>query len=90
MPALQQFRHEAVESELQSLKIRAVDETKHLQLAESLADSLCKLPATSRRCWIIGVRQQIHAIFWQVSPCRGRHGYARAIQSQFRNNPGRG
>jgi site-specific DNA recombinase len=57
MPALQK-QTQAVESELQSLKMAAVDETKYLQLAESLAGFRSKLRLRAE-VLDIGVRQQI-------------------------------
>jgi site-specific DNA recombinase len=57
MPALQK-QTQAVESELQSLKMAAVDETKYLQLAESLAGFRSKLRLRAD-VLDIGVRQQI-------------------------------
>ena len=57
MPALQK-QTQAVESELQSLKMAAVDETKYLQLAESLAGFRSKLRLRAE-VLDIAVRQQI-------------------------------
>jgi site-specific DNA recombinase len=57
MPALQK-QTQAVESELQSLKMAAVDETKYLQLSESLAGFRSKLRLRAEAL-DIGVRQQI-------------------------------
>jgi len=57
MPALQK-QTQAVESELQSLKMAAVDETKYLQLAESLAGFRSKLRVRAEAL-DIAVRQQI-------------------------------
>jgi site-specific DNA recombinase len=57
MPALQK-QTQTVESELQSLKMAAVDETKYLQLAESLAGFRSKLRLRAD-ILDIGVRQQI-------------------------------
>jgi site-specific DNA recombinase len=57
MPALQK-QTQAVESELQSLKMAAVDETKYLQLAENLAGFSSKLRQRAE-VLDIGVRQQI-------------------------------
>ena len=59
MPALQkQKQTQAVESELQSLKMAAVDEAKYLQLAESLAGFRSKLRVRAEAL-DIAVRQQI-------------------------------
>jgi site-specific DNA recombinase len=57
MPALQK-QTQALESELQSLKMAAVDETKYLQLAESLTGFRSKLRLRAE-VLDIGVRQQI-------------------------------
>jgi site-specific DNA recombinase len=57
MPALQK-QTQAVESELQSLKMAAVDEAKYLQLAESLAGFRSKLRVRAESL-DIAVRQQI-------------------------------
>ena len=57
MPALQK-QTQAVESELQSLKMAAVDEAKYLQLAESLAGFRNKLRVRAEAL-DIAVRQQI-------------------------------
>ena len=57
MPALQKQTH-TVESELQSLKMAAVDEAKYLQLAESLAGFRRKLRVRAEAL-DIAVRQQI-------------------------------
>jgi site-specific DNA recombinase len=57
MPALQK-QTQAVESELQSLKMAAVDEAKYLQLAESLAGFRSKLRVRAEALDIT-VRQQI-------------------------------
>jgi len=57
MPALQKQTH-AVESELQSLKMAAMDEGKYLQLAESLAGFRSKLRVRAEAL-DIAVRQQI-------------------------------
>jgi site-specific DNA recombinase len=57
MPALQK-QTQAVESELQSLKMAAVDEAKYLQLAESLAGFRSKLRVQAE-VLDIAVRQQI-------------------------------
>src|SRR5471030_3031240 len=57
MPALQK-QTQAVESELQSLKMAAVDEAKYLQLAESLAGFRSKLRVRAE-VLDIAVRQQI-------------------------------
>ena len=57
MPLLQK-QTQAVESELQSLKMAAVDEAKYLQLAESLAGFLSKLRVRADAL-DIAVRQQI-------------------------------
>ena len=57
MPALQK-QTQAVESELQSLKMAAVDETKYLQLAESLAGFRSKLRLRAEVLDMV-VRQQI-------------------------------
>ena len=57
MPALQK-QTQAVESELQSLKMAAVDEAKYLQLAESLAGFRSKLRIRAE-VLDIAVRQQI-------------------------------
>ena len=57
MPALQK-QTQAVESELQSLKMAAVDEAKYLQLAESLAGFRSKLRVRAQALDIT-VRQQI-------------------------------
>jgi site-specific DNA recombinase len=57
MPALQK-QTQAVESELQSLKMAAVDEAKYLQLAESLAGFRSKLRVRAEAL-DIAVRQQI-------------------------------
>jgi site-specific DNA recombinase len=57
MPSLQK-QTQAVESELQSLKMAAVDEAKYLQLAESLAGSRSKLRVRAE-VLDIAVRQQI-------------------------------
>jgi site-specific DNA recombinase len=57
MPALQK-QTQAVESELQSLKMAAVDEAKYLQLAESLAGFRSKLRVRAD-VLDIAVRQQI-------------------------------
>jgi len=57
MPALQK-QTQAVESELQSLKMAAVDEAKYLQLAESLAGFRSKLRVRAEALDIV-VRQQI-------------------------------
>jgi site-specific DNA recombinase len=57
MPALQK-QAQAVESELQSLKMAAVDEAKYLQLAESLAGFRSKLRVRAEAL-DIAVRQQI-------------------------------
>ena len=53
-----QKQTQAVESELQSLKMAAVDETKYLQLAESLAGFRSKLRVRAEAL-DIAVRQQI-------------------------------
>jgi hypothetical protein len=57
MPALQK-QTQAVESELQSLKMAAVDQAKYLQLAESLAGFRSKLRVRAEAL-DIAVRQQI-------------------------------
>jgi site-specific DNA recombinase len=57
MPSLQK-QTQAVESELQSLKMAAVDEAKYLQLAESLAGFRSKLRVRAEALDIV-VRQQI-------------------------------
>src|SRR5260370_19948247 len=57
MPSLQK-QTQAVESELQSLKMAAVDEAKYLQLAESLAGFRSKLRVRAE-VLDIAVRQQI-------------------------------
>ena len=57
MPALQK-QTQAVESELQSLKMAALDEAKYLQLAESLAGFRSKLRVRAAAL-DIAVRQQI-------------------------------
>ena len=57
MPALQK-QTQAVESELQSLKMAAVDEAKNLQLAQSLAGFRSKLRVRAEAL-DIAVRQQI-------------------------------
>src|SRR5450759_4754125 len=57
MPSLQK-QTQAVESELQSLKMAAVDEAKYLQLAESLAGFRSKLRVRAEAMDIV-VRQQI-------------------------------
>jgi site-specific DNA recombinase len=57
MPALQK-QTQTVESELQSLKMAAVDEAKYLQLAESLAGFRSKLRVRAEML-DIAVRQQI-------------------------------
>src|SRR5438094_8069033 len=57
MPPLQK-QTQAVESELQSLKMAAVDEAKYLQLAESLAGFRSKLRVRADAL-DIAVRQQI-------------------------------
>jgi site-specific DNA recombinase len=57
IPALQK-QTQAVESELQSLKMAAVDEAKYLQLAESLAGFRSKLRVRAEAV-DIAVRQQI-------------------------------
>ena len=57
MPALQK-QTQAVEAELQSLKMAAVDEAKYLQLAESLAGFRSKLRVRAE-VLDIAVRQQI-------------------------------
>ncbi len=57
MPTLQK-QTQAVESELQSLKMAAVDEAKYLQLAESLAGFRSKLRVRAE-VLDIAVRQQI-------------------------------
>src|SRR5207248_10375297 len=57
MPALQK-QTQAVESELQSLKMAAVDEAKYLQVAESLAGFRSKLRVRAEALDIV-VRQQI-------------------------------
>jgi site-specific DNA recombinase len=57
MPALQK-QTQAVESELQSLKMAAVDEAKYLQLAETLAGFRAKLRVRAE-VLDIAVRQQI-------------------------------
>jgi len=57
MPSLQK-QAQAVESELQSLKMAAVDEAKYLQLAESLAGFRSKLRVRAEALDIV-VRQQI-------------------------------
>src|SRR2546430_3190105 len=57
MPALQK-QTQAVESELQSLKMAAVDEARYLQLAESLAGFRSKLRVRAE-VLDIAVRQQI-------------------------------
>src|SRR5215510_14988631 len=57
MPTLQKQTH-AVESELQSLKMAAMDEAKYLQLAESLAGFRSKLRVRAEAL-DIAVRQQI-------------------------------
>ena len=57
MPALQK-QTQAVELELQSLKMAAVDEAKYLQLAESLAGFRSKLRVRAE-VLDIAVRQQI-------------------------------
>jgi site-specific DNA recombinase len=57
MPALQK-QTQAVESELQSLKMAAVDEAKYLQLAESLAGFRSKLRVRAEAL-DIAARQQI-------------------------------
>ena len=57
MPPLQKQTH-ALESELQSLKMAAVDEAKYLQLAESLAGFRSKLRVRAETL-DIAVRQQI-------------------------------
>jgi len=57
MPALQK-QTQAVESELQSLKMAAVDEAKYLQLAENLAGFRSKLRVRAEAL-DIAVRQQI-------------------------------
>src|SRR5258707_14759893 len=57
MPALQK-QTQAVETELQSLKMAAVDEAKYLQLAESLAGFRSKLRVRAEAL-DIPVRQQI-------------------------------
>src|SRR5713101_7378776 len=57
MPALQK-QTQAVESELQSLKMAAVDEAKYLQLAESLSGFRSKLRVRAEAL-DIAVRQQI-------------------------------
>jgi hypothetical protein len=57
MPPLQK-QTQAVESELQSLKMAAVDEAKYLQLAESLAGFRSKLRVRAEAL-DIAVRQQI-------------------------------
>src|SRR5436853_7280434 len=57
IPALQK-QTQAVESELQSLKMAAVDEAKYLQLAESLAGFRSKLRIRAE-VLDIAVRQQI-------------------------------
>jgi site-specific DNA recombinase len=57
MPALQK-QTQAVESELQSLKMAAADEAKYLQLAESLAGFRSKLRVRAEAL-DIAVRQQI-------------------------------
>ena len=57
MPSLQK-QTQAVESELQSLKMAAVDEAKYLQLAESLAGFRSKLRVRAEAL-DIAARQQI-------------------------------
>jgi site-specific DNA recombinase len=57
MPVLQKQTH-AVESELQSLKMAALDEAKYLQLAESLAGFRSKLRVRAEAL-DTAVRQQI-------------------------------
>jgi site-specific DNA recombinase len=57
MPSLQK-QTQTVESELQSLKMAAVDEAKYLQLAESLAGFRSKLRVRAESLDIV-VRQQI-------------------------------
>jgi site-specific DNA recombinase len=57
MPVLQK-QTQAIESELQSLKMAAVDEAKYLQLAESLAGFRSKLRVRAEAL-DIAVRQQI-------------------------------
>ena len=86
MPALQK-QTQAAESELQSLKMAAVDGAKYLQLAESLAGFRSKLRVRAE-VLNIAVRQQILRLlvkefWWGATPLRC------AIQSRFRN-PGRG
>ena len=57
MPSLQK-QTQAVESELQSLRMAAVDQAKYLQLAESLAGFRSKLRVRAEAMDIV-VRQQI-------------------------------
>src|SRR5436305_6923633 len=68
MPALQK-QTQAVESELQSLKMAAVDEAKYLQLAETLTGFRSKLRVRAEALDIV-VRQQnvfpVHLVVEQV------------------------
>ena len=86
MPALQK-QAQAVGSELQSLKMAAVDEAKYLQLAESLAGFRSKLRLRAETL-DIAVRQQILRLLVKevlVGTIRSRC----AIRFRFRN-PGPG
>jgi hypothetical protein len=79
MPPLQK-QTQAVESELQSLKMVAVNEAKYLQLAENLAGFRSKLRVRAEALDIV-VRQQISATAGEGSPRGRRHHYAAAFDS---------
>ena len=94
MPPLQK-QTQAVESELQSLKMAAVDEAKYLQLAESLACFRSKLRVRAEAL-DIPVRQQIlRLLVKEVSGWR-QHDYAApfdsdsAIRARFKRIAGAG
>ena len=74
MPALQK-QTQAVESELQSLKMAAVDEAKYLQLAESLAGFRSKLRLRAE-VLDIAVQQQILRLLVKEVLVGTRHDYA--------------
>ena len=79
MPPLQK-QTQAVESELQSLKMAAVDEAKYLQLAESLAGFRSKLRVRAEAL-DIAVRQQILRLLVKEVLVGGRHDYATPFDS---------
>ena len=85
MPALQK-QTQAVESELQSLKMAAVDEAKYLQLAESLAGFRSKLRVRAEALDIVGATAD-SAAAGEGSSGWDRHDYAAPFDSDSAIRP---